>query len=62
MNRDEVGFVDGQLAGNGVPLDTAFRVAALVAAGKVEAAKQLLTGDERALRILNRCLGVLIHD
>ncbi len=58
MNRDEVGFIDGQLAPQvGLPL--ARKVAALAATGNWEGAQKLLAGNETANRILARCKGVL---
>jgi len=59
QNNDEVSLVDGQLAGNGVPLPDARTVADLVNAGQWAEAFQLVSDNERATRILSRIREVL---
>ncbi|HEY9872460.1 MAG TPA: hypothetical protein V6D12_03445 [Candidatus Obscuribacterales bacterium] len=49
-----VGFIDGQLAANGVPLPQARTVANLVNAGEWAEAFQVVGDNERATRILER--------
>ena len=51
---DELGFIDGQLAGNGVPLAQALQIAKLAESGRWTEAFQVVGDNERATRILER--------
>jgi len=56
--NDELGFIDGQLAGNGVPLAQARTVAKLAESGRWAEAFQVVHGNQRAIRILERIRGM----
>ena len=55
----ELGFVDGQLAGNGVPLPDARTVAKFAESGRWAEAFEVVHGNQRATRILSRIREVL---
>ena len=58
--QNEVGFVDGQLAANGVPLPQARTVASLAETGRWAEAFQAVRGNELATRILSRIREVVV--
>jgi len=55
---DELGFIDGQLAGNGVPLAQALQIAKLAESGRWADALLLVRDNQRATRILERIRGM----
>ena len=55
---DELGFVDGQLAANGVQRAQALQIAKLAESGQWADALLLVRGNQRATRILERIRGM----